>query len=79
MVPVTEILTNTRDCESGTLYSELAGQEEFLGSHVLRVPSELNASLLSSREGRGKARQYTTINGRMVVIKDSWVYANKGL
>lgn len=46
---------------------------------MLRVSSETNTSLLSSREGRGKARQYTTINGRMVVIKDSWVYANKGL
>ncbi|KAF8459031.1 hypothetical protein BGX38DRAFT_1151295 [Terfezia claveryi] len=81
LVPVTEILINTRDRESGTLYSELAGQEEFLGSHVLRIPggpSANNASLIGSRESRGKARQYTTINGRMVVIKDSWIYANKG-
>jgi hypothetical protein len=27
---------------------------------------------------RGKAKQYTTINGRSVVIKDAYVYSNKG-
>ncbi|KAF8475731.1 hypothetical protein BDZ91DRAFT_689392 [Kalaharituber pfeilii] len=81
LVPLTEVLTNTRDRESGTLYSDLAGQDEFLGSHVLRIPggSVANAaSIVGSRESRGKARQYTTINGRTVVIKDSWVYSNKG-
>lgn len=30
------------------------------------------------RENRGKAKQYTTVNGRTVVIKDSFVYSNKG-
>lgn len=30
------------------------------------------------RESRGKAKQYTTINGRTVVIKDAFVYSNKG-
>jgi hypothetical protein len=30
------------------------------------------------RENRGKAKQYTTINGRTVVIKDAYVYSNKG-
>ncbi|EEY20154.1 VPS9 domain-containing protein [Verticillium alfalfae VaMs.102] len=30
------------------------------------------------REMRGKAKQYTTINGRTVVIKDTHVYSNKG-
>jgi hypothetical protein len=30
------------------------------------------------RESRGKAKQYTTINGRTVVVKDAFVYSNKG-
>lgn len=72
-------MTNTRDRESGALYSDLAGVDEFLGSHVLRVPSGGSASpMVGSRENRGKARQFTTFNGRTVVVKDSWVYSNKG-
>jgi hypothetical protein len=30
------------------------------------------------RESRGKAKQFTTINGKTVIIKDAFVYANKG-
>lgn len=30
------------------------------------------------RESKGKAKQYTTINARTVVIKDTFVYSNKG-
>jgi len=30
------------------------------------------------REHRGKAKQFTTINGKTVIIKDAFVYANKG-
>ncbi|PWW76069.1 hypothetical protein C7212DRAFT_295760 [Tuber magnatum] len=79
LVPITDILTNTRDCETGSLYSDLAGLDEFLGSHVLRVPSGGSTSpMVGSRENRGKARQYTTFNGRTVVVKDSWIYSNKG-
>lgn len=32
----------------------------------------------SIRDNRGKAKQYTTLNGKTVVIKDSYVYSNKG-
>lgn len=31
------------------------------------------------RESRGRAKQYSTLNGRTLVIKDSYVYSNKGL
>ena len=31
------------------------------------------------REHRGKAKQFTTINGRTLIIKDAFVYANKGV
>ena len=30
------------------------------------------------RENRGKAKQYTTLNGRTIVVKDAYVYSNKG-
>lgn len=30
------------------------------------------------RENRGKAKQYTTVNGRTIVVKDAYVYSNKG-
>ena len=33
----------------------------------------------SFRESRTKAKQFTTLNGRTVIIKDSFVYTNKGM
>ena len=30
------------------------------------------------RENRGKAKQFSTGNGRTVIVKDSFVYSNKG-
>jgi hypothetical protein len=32
----------------------------------------------SFRETRGKAKQFTTANGRTVIVKDAFVYSNKG-
>lgn len=61
------------------MYADLVGVDEFLGSHVLRIPnSTAGAQNVSGRETRGKARQFTTFNGRTVVVKDTWVYSNKG-
>lgn len=83
LVPTTEVLLTSRDRESGALFSDLAQTEDFLGSHVLRIPNGNGATpggkeTTSMREQRGKAKQYTTINGRTVIIKDAFVYANKG-
>ncbi|KAI1006233.1 hypothetical protein K3495_g1983 [Podosphaera aphanis] len=82
LVPTTEILLTSYDRESGTSYADLATSDEFLGSHVLRVPSshfEVGVKDFSiTRENRGKAKQYTTINGKLVVIKDAYIYSNKG-
>lgn len=82
LVPTTEVLLTSRDTESNTLYVDLAGSEEFLGSHVLRLPGGgVYASGKDSpnmRDSRGKAKQFTTLNGRTVVVKDSFVYSNKG-
>ncbi|CRK22394.1 hypothetical protein BN1723_002834 [Verticillium longisporum] len=53
-------------------------------SHVLRIPGTAisaaggKEAAQNLREMRGKAKQYTTINGRTVVIKDNHVYSNKG-
>ncbi|KAF8865566.1 hypothetical protein BDZ45DRAFT_612105 [Acephala macrosclerotiorum] len=82
LVPTTEVLLTSRDRESGVHYADLAGSEEFLGSHVLRVPANHTTAggkdAPNMRETRGKAKQYTTLNGRTVVVKDAYVYSNKG-
>ncbi len=82
LVPTTEVLLTSRDRESGSLYADLAYHEDFLESHVLRLR---NGSAVGSgkdganvRDNRGKAMQFTTVNGRTVVVKDAFVYSNKG-
>ena len=76
LVPTTEVLLTSRDSETGSPYAELAGSDEFVASHVLRVTGSSGSA--SVRDSRGKAKQYTTINGRTVVVKESFVYGNKG-
>lgn len=82
-MPTTEVLLTSRDRETGALYADLSGSEDFLASHVLRIPFSQAATAggkdaPNMRENRGKAKQYTTINGRTVVVKDAFVYSNKG-
>lgn len=84
LVPTTDFLLTSRETESGAPTSEVVSSEDFLGSHVLKVPSSAataggkDTGVGNLREQRGKARQFTTVNGRSVVIKDSFVYSNKG-
>ncbi|KAF2857840.1 ankyrin [Piedraia hortae CBS 480.64] len=83
LVPTTDVILHSRDRESNTSYADLAATEEFLASHVLRVPggTALGSSAKDGsniRENKSKAKQYSTVNGRTVVIKDSYVYSNKG-
>ena len=75
------MLLNAQDRESGLRYSELAYGDEFLGSHVLRIPSPADNGKEGTnvRDSRGKAKQFTTVNGRTVIIKESVVYSNKGI
>jgi hypothetical protein len=80
-VPTTDALLNGRDRESGRPYTELVRDEEFLGSHILRVVSGDGFSgkdVNNIRDSRGKAKSYTTVNGRTVIIKENMVYSNKG-
>jgi hypothetical protein len=81
LVPATDALLNGRDRESPRPYADLVRDEDFLASHVLRVEggNGVNGKDVSSlRESRGKAKSYTTVNGRTVIIKENQVYSNKG-
>ncbi|KAJ9226924.1 putative VPS9 domain protein [Paecilomyces variotii] len=82
LVPTTESLIGSRDRETNNLYSDLVTSEEFLGSHVLRIPVPTGSSNGKDgpnvRDSRGKAKQVTTVNGRTVIIKENSVYSNKG-
>jgi len=77
LVPTTEVLLTSRDRDTGTLYADLTTSEEFIASHVLRITAPPGAAIV--RDNRGKAKQYTTINGRSIVVKESFVYGNKGI
>ncbi|KAJ5118158.1 uncharacterized protein N7515_010381 [Penicillium bovifimosum] len=82
LVPTTDSLIGSRDRESNLLYSDLVASEEFLGSHVLRIPIHPGSANSKEdnnvRDNRGKAKQVTTFNGRTVIIKDNSIYSNKG-
>ncbi|KAL6239772.1 hypothetical protein BDW75DRAFT_197341 [Aspergillus navahoensis] len=81
LVPVSESLIGSRDRESSLFYSDLVVSEEFLGSHTLRIPASSGVGGRDDpnvRDGRGKAKQVTTANGRTVIIRDNSVYSNKG-
>ncbi|KAI0440541.1 hypothetical protein F4803DRAFT_553020 [Xylaria telfairii] len=83
LVPTTEFLLTSREVESGSPLADVVTTDEFLGSHVLRIPGPVSAvggkdGVGNLREWRGKAKQYPTLNGRSIVIKDAFVYSNKG-
>ncbi|KAM0535583.1 hypothetical protein ACHAP1_005074 [Verticillium nonalfalfae] len=84
LVPSTDALLTSRETDSGSSSQEVIVSEDFLASHVLRIPGTAisaaggKEAAQNLREMRGKAKQYTTINGRTVVIKDTHVYSNKG-
>ncbi|KJR84075.1 VPS9 domain protein [Sporothrix schenckii 1099-18] len=90
LVPTTEVLLTCRDAEFGNAaVAELPNLDEFLASHVIRMPNPRVAAAAANasggkdggvnlREMRGKAKPYGTFNGRSVVIKDNLVYSNKG-
>lgn len=84
LVPTTDVLLTSRDRDTNASYADLSGSEEFLASHVLRVPGGVGPNNHikdgnNFRENRGKAKQYSTANGRTVIIKDAFVYSNKGM
>lgn len=90
LVPSTDVLLTSRETEAppGASLADSVSTEEFLASHVLRIPDPAKPTGAASaggkestpnlREMRGKAKQYNTINGRNIVIKDNVIYTNKG-
>ncbi|KAJ4221664.1 hypothetical protein FSOLCH5_009004 [Fusarium solani] len=83
LVPSTDVLLTFRETESGSAPAEVIASEDFLASHVLRVPAPNGAAgskdgAQNLREVRGKAKQFSTLNGKSVVIKDTFIYSNKG-
>ena len=78
LVPTTECLLTGKDRETGSTFADLAGSEDFLASHVLRLPGLTGTGSDNVRDSRGRAKQFNTINGRTIVVKESFVYSNKG-
>ena len=79
LVPTTECLLFGRDRDSESSYTELSAIEDFLASHVVRTSGSWDLQGQGNvREARGKAKQLNTINGRTIIVKDSFVYSNKG-
>lgn len=78
LVPTTDSLLNAQDRENGKRYADLVEDEDFLGSHIIRIIQDQNAKENSVREGRSKAKTYTTVNNKTVILKENMVYSNKG-
>lgn len=86
LVPLTDVLLTHHDSENGLPAAEAVASDEFLTSHVLRIPSpaapaagkDRDALAQNLRDLRGKAKQFSTLNGRSVVVKDSFIYSSKG-
>ena len=83
LVPASELLLTHHEADTGASAQEILLSEEFVASHVLRIPggggNGVPESVPNLREVRGKAKQYSTLNGRSVVMKDGFVYSNKGI
>ena len=77
-MPTTECLLTGKDRETGSTFVDLAASEDFLASHVLRISGPAGPGSNSVRDSRGKAKQFNTVNGRTIVVKESFVYSNKG-
>lgn len=78
LVPTTECLFTGKDRETNSSFADLAVSEDFLASHVLRISGPTSPGSNNVRDNRGKAKQFNTVNGRSVVVKESFVYSNKG-
>lgn len=83
LVPLADVLLTSRETESGASVNEVIATEDFLASHVLRIPGSAapfggKDGAQNLRELKGKAKQFSTLNGRNVIIKDSFIYSNKG-
>lgn len=57
----------------------LVNSAEFLASHVLKLDDNRPSyATLPTNNPRGRAKQFLTLNGKTIVVKDHWLYSNKG-
>ncbi|KAL2146865.1 hypothetical protein VTI28DRAFT_1968 [Corynascus sepedonium] len=84
LVPTADVLLNARDAETGAPLLASITSDEFLASHVLRIPIPKTQgpggkdAAQNLREMRGKPKVYGTLNGKSLIIKDQSIYTNKG-
>ncbi|RMZ75686.1 hypothetical protein DV738_g5320, partial [Chaetothyriales sp. CBS 135597] len=83
LVPSTDSLIHGIDTETGRRYADIVDDEDFLGSHILRIPllppKEAKGPKEGNvRDGRAKAKTYPTLTGRTVIVKEHIVFTNKG-
>ena len=78
LVPTTESLLYGQDREANRRYVDQVEDEDFLGSHILRIIPSAVAKEGNVRDSRTKAKNYSTVNGRTVILKENTVYSNKG-
>ncbi|KAK4105437.1 hypothetical protein N658DRAFT_563872 [Parathielavia hyrcaniae] len=85
LVPTADVLLNSCDTETGAPLVASIASDDFLASHVLRIPvpkppgtAGKDGAAQNLREMRGKPKVYSTFNGRSLVIKDNSIYTNKG-
>ncbi|AEO66085.1 uncharacterized protein THITE_2113908 [Thermothielavioides terrestris NRRL 8126] len=84
LVPTADVLLSLRDPDTGAPLVASIASDEFLASHVLRIPipkaqaAGAKDATQNLREMRGKPKVYSTFNGRSIVIKDNSIYTNKG-
>lgn len=84
LVPTADVLLNLRDPDTGAPLVASIASDEFLASHVLRIPIPKaqaaggKDAAQNLREMRGRPKVYNTFNGRSLVIKDNSIYTNKG-
>ena len=77
LVPSTESLLYGIDTETTKRYADTIDDEDFLGSHILRIPPPPSKDA-NVRDGRSKAKTYPTVTGRTVIVKENVVFTNKG-
>ena len=78
LVPTADSQINGLDREIGKRYIDQSEDEDYLAAHILRVPPPVGKETPNVRDSRGKAKTYSTVNARTVIVKESAVFTNKG-
>lgn len=71
LTPDSTFLNDNVDLDSGKTYSDLSKEMDFILGHVIRISALKNSKIRSDRE-------YTTLNGKTVLIRNDLVVNGKG-